>query len=195
MINIAFLASHNGSAARAIAKACLNGALTATPSLLVSNNPDCKAIEWAKDLKLKTAIINTKNSQDPDSAIAGLFEDNNIDLVVFSGYMKLVGPKTISSVHGALLNTHPALLPKYGGKGMYGRHVHQAVFDNKDSETGITIHLVDGEYDHGRMIAQKRIPVLSKDSVEAIEEKVKAAEPDFYIETLEKILSGEISLA
>lgn len=78
---------------------------------------------------------------------------------------------------------------------MYGRHVHQAVFDNRESETGITIHLVDGEYDHGRIVAQKRIPVAGGDSVDDIEEKVKAAEPDFYIETLQKILSGELSLS
>lgn len=194
MMKIAFLASHNGSAARAIAQACQNGTLAASPVLLISNNPDCGAVKWSKELRLKTAVINAKNSADPDEAIAGLFEDNAIDLVVFSGYMKLVGPKTIASVHGALLNTHPALLPKYGGKGMYGRYVHQAVFDNKDTETGITIHLVDGEYDHGRILAQKRLPVENGESVDDIENKVKAAEPDFYIETLQKILSGDISL-
>lgn len=194
MMKLAFLASHNGSAAKAIAQACLNATLPATPVLLISNNPDSKAIEWAKDLKLKTALVNAKNSQDPDHAIADLFLDNGIDLVICSGYMKLVGPKTIESVHGALLNTHPALLPKHGGKGMYGSRVHQAVFDNKESETGITIHLVDGEYDHGKTIAQKKIPVLPSDSAGDIEEKVKAAEPEFYIQTLMKILSGELSL-
>jgi phosphoribosylglycinamide formyltransferase-1 len=108
--------------------------------------------------------------------------------------MKLVGPKTIAAVRGAILNVHPALLPKYGGKGMYGRHVHQAVFDAKDTETGITIHLVDGEYDHGRVIAQKTLPVNPTDSVDDIEIKVKAAEPDFYVETISKILSGAITL-
>jgi phosphoribosylglycinamide formyltransferase-1 len=108
--------------------------------------------------------------------------------------MKLIGYETIEAVRGAILNTHPALLPRYGGQGMYGRHVHQAVFDAKDTETGVTIHLVDGEYDHGRVIAQKKIPVTNGDSVDDIEAKVKSAEPDFYIETLQKILSGEITL-
>lgn len=193
-MNIAFLASHNGSAANAIAKACINGSLSATPALLVSNNPDSKALEWALELNLKAAVINAKNSADPDRTIAHLLADHNIDLVVCSGYMKLIGPETIDAVHGAILNTHPALLPLYGGKGMYGRHVHQAVFDAKDTETGVTIHLVDGEYDHGRVIAQKRLPVGNGESVDDIENKVKSAEPDFYIETLQKILSGEISL-
>lgn len=193
-MRIAFLASHNGSAAKAITAACKDGLLTATPVLLISNNPDSRSLDWARDLKVKTAVINAKNAQDPDQAIADLFQDNRIDLAVCSGYMKLIGPKTISSVRGAMLNTHPALLPKHGGKGMYGRHVHQAVFDTKDTETGVTIHLVDGEYDHGRVIAQKRLPVVSGESVDDIENKVKAAEPDFYIETLRKILSGELSL-
>ena len=193
-MKIAFLASHNGSAAKVIAQACINGQMQAAPVLLISNNPDSKALEWAKELGLRTAVINAKNAQNPDRTIADLLSDNAIDLVVCSGYMKLIGPETIASVHGAILNTHPALLPKHGGKGMYGRFVHQAVFDNKDVETGITIHLVHGEYDRGRVLAQKKLPVGNGESVEGIENMVKAAEPDFYIETLQKILSGDISL-
>lgn len=192
MINIAFLASHNGSAAHAVSKACLNKMLPAKPALLVSNNGDSNALKWAKELRIKTAMINASNSSDPDTAMAGLIEDNDIGLVVCSGYMKLIGPKTIAAAHGAILNVHPALLPRHGGKGMYGRHVHQAVFDNKETETGITIHLVDSEYDRGRILAQKRLPVSG--NVDDIENMVKAAEPNFYIETLSKILSGEISL-
>lgn len=191
MTKIAFLASHNGSTARAIAKACLDGTLPAQPVLLISNNQGSNALAWARELRLKTALINAANSADPDAAIAGLFEDAEIDIAVCSGYMKLLGPKTLAAVHGAILNVHPALLPRHGGKGMYGRHVHQAVFDAKDAETGVTIHLVDSQYDHGRILAQKRLPVSGK-SVEEIEETVKAAEPDFYIETLGRILSGEI---
>lgn len=194
MMKIAFLASHNGSAAKAIAQACKDGRLNAEPVLLISNNEGSNALKWAREMRLKTALINSANSADPDNAIGALFEDHGIDLVICSGYMKLIGPFSIAAVHGAILNVHPALLPDYGGQGMYGRHVHQAVHDNGDAETGITIHLVDGEYDHGRTIAQKRIPVMSGDSVEDIENKVKAAEPDFYIETLQKILSGDISL-
>lgn len=194
MMKIAFLASHNGSAARAIAQACAKGDLPAKPVLLVSNNEGSKALSWAKELRLKTALVNAANAAEPDGAIAGLLEDHGIDLVVCSGYMKLIGPKTIAAVRGAILNVHPALLPKHGGQGMYGRHVHQAVFDNKETETGITIHLVDGEYDRGRILAQKRLPVANGESVDMIEEKVKAAEPDFYIETLRKILSGDLSL-
>jgi len=194
MIKLAFLASHNGSAARAITRACLDGTLMATPSLLISNNSNSNALTWAKDSNVKSFVINTANTQDTDQAIADLLADHGIDIVIFSGYMKLVGSKTIAAAHGALLNTHPALLPKYGGKGMYGRHVHEAVHQNGDRETGITIHLVDGEYDTGRIIAQKKIPIPPGSDAAAIEDMVKAAEPDFYIETLQKILSGDLSL-
>lgn len=194
MINIAFLASHNGSAARAITDACLSGILPGVPKLLISNNPEAKALEWAQAADLRTAVINIGNSENPDATIANLIADNHIDLVVCSGYMKLIGPQTITAAHGAILNVHPALLPRHGGKGKYGRHVHQAVFDNKEGETGITIHLVDGEYDRGRIIAQKTIPVLATDSVDDIENNVKAAEPEFYIDTLRAIFSGFITL-
>ncbi len=194
MIKIGFLASHNGSAAHAITEACRSGALKGAATVLVSNNTKAGALDWAKDMGLKTAVVNTTTADDIDKAISDVFLDNYISLVVCSGYMKLIGPKTIASVKGDILNVHPALLPKYGGKGMYGKYVHQAVFRAKDVETGITIHLVDSEYDRGRIIAQKLIPVSSYDSMEMIEEKVKAAEPIFYIQTLQKILSGELSL-
>lgn len=194
MIRIAFFASHHGSSARAITDACLSGQLPMEPILLISNNPDCKALEWAVAADVKTAVINGKNSADPDTAIAGLLEDNHIDLVVCSGYMKLIGPKTIKAAHGAILNVHPALLPNYGGKGMYGNFVHEAVLKNKDTETGITIHLVDDEYDHGRVIAQKRIPLPPVSSAEEIASIVKAEEPGFYVETLRALGAGIIAL-
>jgi phosphoribosylglycinamide formyltransferase-1 len=193
MTRLAFFASYNGSAAKAIVQACAEKRLPASPVLLVTNNPNAAALEWAAASSLETAIINAKTSEDPDRNIARLLREKEIDLAICSGYMKLIGPQTIQSVK-AILNTHPALLPKFGGKGMYGRHVHQAVFDAKETETGISIHLVDGEYDHGRVIAQKRIPVRPDDTVEDIEARVKAAEPEFYGETLEKIFCGEIPL-
>lgn len=194
MMNIAFLASHNGSAAQAITAACRDGRINAAPCLLITNNTGSPSLDWARDTGLKTAVINAANSPDTDSAIAALLQENAIDIAVCSGYMKLIGPRALAAVRRGILNTHPALLPRHGGKGMYGRYVHQAVFDAKDTETGVTIHLVDGEYDHGRVIAQKRLPLLPGDSVEDIEAKVKAAEPDFYIETLQNIISGTINL-
>ncbi len=193
MKRLAFFASHNGSAARAITSACLSGEMDAKPVLLISNNEGSKALEWARDLGLKSAVINAGTSQDTDETIAAMLQDNKIDLAVCSGYMKLIGPKTLGVVN-AILNVHPALLPKHGGKGMYGRHVHQAVHDANDTETGITIHLIDGEYDHGKTVAQKILPIPDSASVDEIETMVRTAEPEFYKDTLKKILRGEISI-
>lgn len=196
-MNIAFFASYNGSAAHAITDACLNGDIIAAPSLLITNNANAKALEWAENKGLKTACLNSTTHPDPadlDEAIAQKLRDNKINLVVLSGYMKLIGPRTMDAVDGKILNIHPALLPKYGGKGMYGHHVHQAVKDNSDTETGATIHLVNEEYDEGKIIAKKKISVEPSDTADTIEEKVKAIEPDFYIETLRKITKGDIVL-
>ena len=193
-MNLAFLASHNGSAAKAITSACQSGILKAIPCLLISNNHSAGALIWGKEFKIPTHVINIKNTDDVDDKISNLFLQHKIDIVVCSGYMKLIGPKTIVAVNGKILNVHPALLPLYGGQGMYGRNVHQSVFDNKDKQTGITIHQVDGEYDHGRIVAQKIIPLDSNDTIDEIERKVKDAEPEFYIEVIKKILSGNIKL-
>lgn len=196
-MNIAFLASYNGSSAKAITNACLEGELLARPCLMISNNPNSVALQWSADKGLKTACINNKsypNEQDLDEAISNKLQEEKTKLVVCSGYMKLIGPKTIESFNGMILNVHPALLPKYGGKGMYGHHIHEAVKAAGEEKTGITIHIVNGEYDKGKIIAQKEIALMPSDSVEDIENKVKLAEPAFYIETIKKILSGDINL-
>lgn len=196
-MNIAFLASYNGSSAKAITNKCFEGELRASPALMISNNPESAALDWAEGLGLKTACLNSKthpNSSDLDAAIAQRLQDEKIKLVICSGYMKLIGQKTIDAFNGRILNVHPALLPNHGGQGMYGRHIHEAVKANGDDKTGITIHIVNGEYDKGAIVAQKEIPILPTDTVDDIENKVKAAEPDFYIDTVKKILSGDIEI-
>ncbi len=197
-MNLAFFSSYNGSSAHAITDACLSGDLIAAPSLMISNNTNAKALEWAKNKGLKTICLNSTthpNTTELDETIAQKLQDCKITLVILSGYMKLIGPQTMKAVNGRILNIHPALLPKYGGQGMYGRRVHQAVKDNGDSETGATVHLVNEEYDEGKIIAQKIVPVLPSDTVDTIEEKVKSIEPEFYIETIRKILKGDITLS
>ena len=196
-MNIAFLSSYNGSSAHAITDACLEGDIIASPTLLITNNPNANALNWAKNKGLKTSILNNQqypNAADLDFEIANTLQKHKISLVILSGYMKLIGPKTLSAANNRMLNIHPALLPKYGGQGMFGSNVHRAVIENKETETGITIHQVNAKYDEGRIIAQRKIPVLPNDTAHDIEEKVKAAEPEFYIETIRKIQKGEIDL-
>ena len=176
-MNLAFFASYNGSSAHAITDACLEGEIIAAPTLLITNNPEAKALEWAENKGLKTAIINAKtheDAQERDQAIADKLVENKITLVALSGYMKLIGSDIINAVDGNIINIHPALLPKYGGQGMFGSNVHQAVKNNNESETGITIHQVNEQYDEGKILAQKKIPLTPEDSAADIEEKVKA---------------------
>lgn len=181
---LAFLASHNGSSAKAITQACKAGIIYAEPVLMISNNLECGALAWAKTEGLTCVTINTKTHNDPDAAIAQALRDHDITVACCSGYMRLIGPKTINAVDGQILNVHPALLPLYGGRGMYGRYVHEAVYAARDAQTGITIHKVDGEYDRGAIVAQKIVPLSETDTPDIIEDKVKKAEPDFYVATL-----------
>lgn len=196
-MNIAFMASYNGSSAKAITDACLEGEIVAAPTLMICNNSDANALVWAEERGLKTFIANKATHADMaarDQAIAQKLRDNKIQLLILSGYMTLVGPETLNAVKGRALNIHPALLPKHGGKGMFGRHVHEAVKAAGDEQTGVTIHLVNEEYDDGHIVAQKVIPLSPDDSVDDIESKVRAVEPELYIDTVRKILKGDITL-
>ena len=109
--------------------------------------------------------------------------------MLLTGYMRLLGPITLARYHNRVLNSHPALLPKFGGKGMYGSHVHQAVLEAGEEVTGVTIHYVDEQYDHGEPLAQCEVPVLSGDTLETLEERVKERERRLWIETLGKLTS------
>lgn len=197
-MNLAFFASYNGSSAHAITDACLTGDLIAAPSLMISNNRKANALEWAENKGLKTFCLNGQTHPDPedlDHAIAEKLRASKITLVVLSGYMKLIGPETMRAVDNRIINVHPALLPKHGGQGMYGRKVHEAVINDGDAETGATIHQVNSAYDEGEILAQKSFAVEASDTVETIEEKVKTIEPELYIDTIRKILKGEITLS
>lgn len=196
-MNIAFFASYNGSSAHAITDACLEGEIIAAPTLLITNNPDAKALEWAENKGLKTAVINKQTNPDPknrDEAIIKKLQDNRISLVVLSGYMKLINADILKAVDGRMINIHPALLPAYGGQGMYGSNVHEAVKKSGDTQTGITIHQVNLVYDEGKILAQKKIAIAENDTALDIENNVKEAEPSFYIETIRKIMKGDITL-
>jgi phosphoribosylglycinamide formyltransferase-1 len=119
---------------------------------------------------------------------------HHVDIIVLAGYMKKLGPKTLTRYTGAILNIHPALLPKFGGKGMYGKFVHEAVIASGEIETGVTIHIVDQNYDTGPIIAQKHIPVLPGDTPASLAKRVLEHEHTFFPETLQKIVTGEITL-
>jgi phosphoribosylglycinamide formyltransferase 1 len=196
-VNLGFLASHNGSNMQAILDACRSGALGAVPAVVISNNSDSGALARAKQESVPCYYLSSKTHPSPealDEAILGALLRHSVDIVILAGYMKKLGPRTLRRFSGAVLNIHPALLPKFGGKGMYGIHVHEAVLAAGEKETGVSIHLVDEEYDRGPVIAQTRVPVMPGDTPETLAARVLKQEHALYPEVLRKIKRGEIVL-
>ncbi len=194
-MNLAFLASNNGSSMRAIVAAAEAGELPAHPVLVVSNKKEAPALAFARERGVAARWIPTmKDEAAADAALVDALAETNTDLVVLSGYMRKLGPRTLAAYQSRILNVHPALLPKFGGQGFYGRRVHEAVVAARETKTGVTIHLVDEEYDHGPVVAQLEISIDPMDDAAAVERKVTAAEPKFFVETLKRIAAGEIVL-
>lgn len=195
-MKIGFLASHNGSSMRAIVAAIDAGRLVAQPVLVVSNNAEASALAFARARGMPARHISRTalGERDPDPAIASALGEAGAELVVLSGYMRKLGPKTLARFRGRILNIHPALLPKYGGQGLYGRRVHDAVIAAGETTSGISIHLVDDEYDHGPVLARLEVPVAPADTAETLERRIQAAEPAFYVETVRRIVEGSLAL-
>ncbi len=197
-MNLAFFASHQGSDMQAVIDACKSGTLPATPGAVISNNSDSKALARARLERIPAYHLSSKTHPDPvqlDRAILDVLVRHQTGLIILAGYMRKLGPQTLSAYRGRVLNIHPALLPKYGGAGMYGAAVHAAVLAAGEKETGVTIHLADETYDHGEIIAQCRIPVEAHDTPETLAERVLKQEHVFLVETLRRIVDGEISLS
>lgn len=191
---LGFLASSRGSNMQAIIDACRQGRLPAVPAVVISNNADSGALQRAAAEGIPGCHLSGRTHPDPhrlDQAIVDTLKDHRVDWVVLAGYMKKLGPATLSSYRGRIINIHPALLPKFGGRGMYGMHIHAAVLAAGETETGVTIHLVDDQYDTGRILAQRRVPVYGDDTAEVLAARVLEVEHEFYVATLGRILSGD----
>ena len=196
-ISLGILASHGGSNLQAIMDACDNGLLKANVAVVVSNNSGSLALRRARKSGIPAYHLSSSthsNDGDLDVAIKNILKKYNVDLIILAGYMKKIGPSVLRTFRNRVINSHPALLPKYGGKGMYGDRVHKAVVEAKSMETGISIHLVDEDYDHGSIISQKIIAVDSAEGVEFVKKKVQKHEHRFWVTTLNKIQKGEIDL-
>ncbi|MDG2071018.1 MAG: phosphoribosylglycinamide formyltransferase [Pseudomonadales bacterium] len=190
-MNLGILASHRGTNFQAIINACRQDQLSASVTVAISNNSNATALTRAKNANIPALHLSGKTHPDPeqlDAAILEALKAHNVDLVVTVGYLKKLGKKTLAHYQNRVVNIHPSLLPAYGGKGMYGQKIHAAVLQNKDAETGITIHYLDEEYDTGNIIAQVRIPVSESDTVTTLEEKILLNEHPFLIATLNQLV-------
>lgn len=197
-MNLGVLASHGGSNLQAIIDACEQDVLNARVRVAISNNADSTALSRAAKHSIPNFHRSGKTHPDPvelDAEIARLLEAHEVDIVALAGYMKKVGPITLRRFARRILNIHPALLPKHGGAGMFGLRVHQAVLEAGETTTGVTIHVVDEEYDRGPIVAQCEVDVLPGDSPESLADRVLEREHAFYVETLRRITSGEINLS
>jgi phosphoribosylglycinamide formyltransferase-1 len=197
MKNIGILASHNGSNAQAIIDACKTGLLQAVPVVIISNNSNSGAIVRAKQEGIPFYHLSHVTHSQPeqlDQVILDTLRKHNVDIVVLAGYVKKLGPKTLAGFKGNVINTHPSLLPKFGGQGMYGINVHKAVIAAREKETGVSVHVLEEEYDTGPVIAQAKIRVLPNDTPETLQARVLELEHAFLPKTLQKIISGEIIL-
>ena len=164
---IVVLASGEGTTLQAILETCY-------VVLVISNKRDSGALRRASQFDVPGIVIGETAQWDLDM-LASL-ESSRADLVVLAGYLQKVGKLTLKAYQGRIINTHPSLLPKYGGKGMFGRRVHQAVLASGDTETGVTIHHVSEDYDTGDVITQCVVPVMPGDTVTSLEKRVKEIE-------------------
>ena len=191
------MASHGGTNLQAIMDACATGDIYGKVKVVVSNNSRSKALRRASNANIPSyhmSAITHPDTLELERSIKNVMTDHKVDLIVLAGYMKKIGSQLIEDFPKRVVNSHPALLPKYGGEGMYGDLVHAAVINADETESGVTIHLVDQNYDQGTIIAQVKIPIDPQDTVDSLREKIQTKEHSFWIETIEKIRTGEIDL-
>lgn len=196
-MRLGFLASHGGSNMQAILDGCADGAIAATPALLICNNPGAAALERAAKAGMPSRVLNGKTHPEPsalDAAIRDALLEARADLVILAGYMKKIGPQLLQAYRNRILNIHPALLPKFGGQGMYGMNVHRAALAAGEAESGATVHLINEVYDQGPILAQARVPVLPDDTPESLQARVLQQEHRLYPETIARIARGGLEL-
>lgn len=194
---LAFLASHGGSNMQSIIDAVKLGHIDADLVAVISNNSNSTALQRAKREGIPDYHISSQTHPDPDqmdAAIADTLRQSGANLVVLAGYMKKIGQRTLEAFKGRILNIHPALLPDFGGQGMYGKRVHEAVLASGTPITGVTIHVIDEQYDNGPVLARAEVAVLEHDTVDSLAERVLKKEHVLYPETIARIVSGEIQL-
>jgi len=196
-LRIAVLASGSGTTLQAVIDACESGRLDAEIVLVISNNSGSGAMARACRHGIDCVHLSGLTHAEPvalDRAIAAALDAKRPDVVLLAGYMKKLGRHTLEAYRGRVINTHPALLPKFGGRGMYGSRVHNAVVEAGERVTGISVHLVDEDYDTGRVLASREVEVRLDDDAASLAARVQSVERPFLVEVLQRIASGEIEL-
>ena len=196
-MNIAVFASHGGSDLQAIIDGCKNEQINATVVVVISNNKDSVALQRAKNENIPNFHMSAKKFGSEEilaTEILNVLNQYNVDMIFLAGYMRLLHIDILEKYENRIFNIHPALLPKFGGKGMFGMNVHNAVINAKEKETGVTIHRVNAEYDSGEIVAQTKVAVMENDTPEILAERVLLREHEFLVEIISSIAEGKIQL-
>ncbi len=194
-LTLAVLISGGGTTLKSLIEKIAEGKLKAKIKAVISSRPDARGLTFAREVGIPTFVVNRKefkSTKDFSEKITAILREINPDLIVFGGFLCFYQfPPEFS---GRIINIHPALLPSFGGKGMYGDHVHEAVLKSGAKVSGCTVHFVDEIYDHGPIIAQRVVPVLPDDTVESLRERVQSTERELYPEVINWFAEGRISL-
>ena len=193
---LVMLASGTGTTVSAFCEAMEKGEIPAQIVAVITNESKAGVVSVAKKHQIPCSLVKYQKEdvEGWDRLLLETVKKYDPDLILLAGFLKKIGPLMLSYFKNRILNSHPALLPEFSGQGMYGLRVHSAVISHKKTETGVTIHLVNENYDEGRILAQKKLPVLPGETPSELEKRVKVLEKALYIQTVTKILHGDISL-
>lgn len=194
-LNLAVFISGSGSNLQSIIDACQDESFPAQIQIVISNNPDAFGLERAQKAGIETAIINHNDYQSRESFEADIqkaLSAYTIDLICLAGFMRILTPSFIEQWPDKIINTHPSLLPKFGGEGMFGHRVHEAVIKAGENESGSTIHFVIPEVDKGKIVLQKRVPVEKEDSADSLAKRILEQEHIAYPEAIRQIASERL---
>jgi phosphoribosylglycinamide formyltransferase-1 len=186
-LRLAILASGAGTTAQAVIDACAQGRIDGSVVLVIANNADAAVLARADAAGIPWRHLSARThprAEDLERAIVDALREAGASHVLLAGYMKRLGPGVLAAYPGRVYNTHPALLPAYGGQGMYGDRVHAAVLADGAKRSGATVHLVSEDYDEGPIVAAVEVPVLDGDDVASLGERVRAAERELVVEVL-----------
>lgn len=196
-MNIAVFASGRGSNFQAILNSIKSGFIPAQIRLLITNKADAGAIEIAKSENIPSVHISPKHFANESvfaNVILNTLSKYEIDFIALAGYLKKIPNQVVKQFHNKIVNIHPALLPAFGGQGMYGHHVHEAVIASGVKISGATVHLVDEEYDHGPIVMQKVVSVLPDDNADTLAARVLEIEHEIYPLSIKAFAEGKVRI-
>lgn len=196
-LDLVALASGGGTNLQAIIDNIEAGKVNARINAVISNNSKAFCLERARKHNIPAIHLSHNMFATPeqfDDKLLSVLKENEVDLIILAGYMKMLSPRVIKAYRNKILNIHPGLLPHFGGKGMYGIHVHEAVLKSGMKVSGVTVHLVDEIYDHGAIVLQKCVPVEDHDTPESLAQRVLKVEHQLYSEAIQLFAEDKIEI-